>query len=135
MIYAYTKVVRLITVKVWFSLQNDTVKLDFDYFVHLFEEYYLSNDPSDLGNFINGKLQFEDDLGKVDDAEDEDPGLVDHRKNSSTSVHSMDDDINPYAAASKLGNGHHSSTIKLHEEPNTCSWSAIKDRVRKCCVI
>ena len=116
-------------------MQNDTVKLDFDYFVHLFEEYYLSNDPSDLGNFINGKLQFEDDLGKVDDAEDEDPGLVDHRKNSSTSVHSMDDDINPYAAASKLGNGHHSSTIKLHEEPNTCSWSAIKDRVRKCCVI
>ena len=112
--------------------------MDFDYFVHLFEEYYLSNDPSDLGNFINGKLQFEDDVATAGkDDEDVDPGLVDHRKNSSTSVHSMDDDINPYAAASKLGsNGHHhGSTIKLHEEQTTCSWSAIKDRVLKCCVI
>ena len=24
----------------------------------LFEEYYLSDDPSDLGNFINGRLEF-----------------------------------------------------------------------------
>ena len=29
--------------------QNNTVKLDFEYFVHLFEEYYLSDDASSLG--------------------------------------------------------------------------------------
>ena len=38
--------------------QNNTKELDFDYFVSLFEEYYLSDDPSDLGNFINGRLEF-----------------------------------------------------------------------------
>ncbi len=66
--------------------------MDFDYFVHLFEEYYLSDDTAALGNFINGKLDFED----VDtDEEDADPGLLDHHDHhgSSTSVHSMDDDL------------------------------------------
>ena len=63
----------------------------------MFEEYYLSDDPSDLGNFINGRLEFpqggagSDDI--TDDEEDKDPGLVDHRANSSTSLHSMDDDL------------------------------------------
>ena len=64
-----------------FILQNNTVKLDFEYFVHLFEEYYLSDDPSDLGNFINGRLRFEDDVAPAQggDDEDVDPGLLDHR--------------------------------------------------------
>ena len=35
-----------------------TVDIDFPYFVRLFEEYYLSDNPSDLGNFVNGKLDF-----------------------------------------------------------------------------
>ena len=35
-----------------------TVDVDFPYFVRLFEEYYLSDNPSDLGNFVNGKLDF-----------------------------------------------------------------------------
>ena len=62
-------------------MQNNTVKLDFEYFVHLFEEYYLSDDPSDLGNFINGRLRFEDDVAPAQggDDEDVDPGLLDHR--------------------------------------------------------
>lgn len=34
------------------------IEIDFDYFVQLFEEYYLSDDPADLGNFVNGKLEF-----------------------------------------------------------------------------
>ncbi|XP_040577651.1 sarcoplasmic calcium-binding proteins I, III, and IV [Lepeophtheirus salmonis] len=39
--------------------KNNTLELDFDYFVHLCAEYYLSDDPSDLGNFINGKLDYD----------------------------------------------------------------------------
>lgn len=74
--------------------QNDTLELDFDYFVQLFEEYYLSDDPSDLGNFINGKLEFGDLESSDEEPENEpDPGLLDHRINSSTSIHSMDDDL------------------------------------------
>lgn len=38
--------------------QHLTITIDFDYFIQLFEEYYLSDDPSDLGNFVNGKLEF-----------------------------------------------------------------------------
>ena len=34
------------------------IQIDFQYFVQLFEEYYLSDDPADLGNFVNGKLEF-----------------------------------------------------------------------------
>ena len=74
--------------------QNHTRKLDFDYFVSLFEEYYLSDDPSCLGNFINGKLDYEADDSENEDLDFEtDPGLLDHRRTSSTSVHSMDDDL------------------------------------------
>jgi hypothetical protein len=32
--------------------------VDFPRFVQLFEEYYLSDNVADLGNFINGKLDF-----------------------------------------------------------------------------
>ena len=35
-----------------------TITIDFNYFIQLFEEYYLSDEPSDLGNFVNGKLEF-----------------------------------------------------------------------------
>ena len=34
------------------------IEIDFAYFVQLFEEYYLSDDPADLGNFVNGKLEY-----------------------------------------------------------------------------
>ena len=44
--------------------QHGLVKVDFDYFIRLFEEYYLSDDPADLGNFVNGKLEFP--LGEED---------------------------------------------------------------------
>ena len=37
---------------------HQTVRVDFPYFVKLFEEYYLSDNPADLGNFVNGKLEF-----------------------------------------------------------------------------
>merc|ERR550539_819288 len=65
--------------------QNNTVDLDFDYFVNLFEEYYLSDDPSDLGNFINGKLVFDDSPETDEDEPDfePDPGLLDHKARSS----------------------------------------------------
>ncbi len=36
--------------------------MDFPRFVQLFEEYYLSDNVADLGNFINGKLDFTADL-------------------------------------------------------------------------
>ena len=32
--------------------------IDFSTFVNLFEEYYLSDNPADLGNFVNGVLEF-----------------------------------------------------------------------------
>ena len=38
--------------------QHLTITIDFNYFVQLFEEYYLSDEPSDLGNFVNGVLEF-----------------------------------------------------------------------------
>ena len=38
--------------------QHLTIAIDFPYFVCLFEEYYLSDNPADLGNFVNGKLDF-----------------------------------------------------------------------------
>jgi len=49
-----------------------TVDVDFPYFVRLFEEYYLSENPSDLGNFVNGKLDFsfEGEMSQVDEEEE-----------------------------------------------------------------
>ena len=50
--------------------QHGAVKVDFVYFVRLFEEFYLSDDPADLGNFVNGKLEFTvEEQGKVDEQE------------------------------------------------------------------
>ena len=80
-----------------FFFQNKTVQLDFDYFVQLFEQFYLSDDPSDLGNFINGKLDYNDksESGKDDShEEDEDPGLEHHKIDSNASLDSMDSDLN-----------------------------------------
>jgi len=37
--------------------QHLTININFNYFVQLFEEYYLSDDPADLGNFVNGQLE------------------------------------------------------------------------------
>ena len=52
------------------------IQIDFQYFVQLFEEYYLSDDPADLGNFVNGKLDFPktavmEVIEEEDDLEDE----------------------------------------------------------------
>ena len=38
--------------------QHLTITIDFNYFTQLFEEYYLSDEPADLGNFVNGVLEF-----------------------------------------------------------------------------
>ncbi|WAR22321.1 CEX2-like protein [Mya arenaria] len=38
--------------------QNNERKLDLEYFKQLCTEYYRSDDPGALGNFINGKLDF-----------------------------------------------------------------------------
>ena len=49
-------------------LQNSLEPLSFERFVNLFEEYYLSDNPSDLGNFVNGVLEFKFDniqVGKI----------------------------------------------------------------------
>ena len=102
--------------------QNNTVDLDFDYFVNLFEEYYLSDDPSDLGNFINGKLVFDDSPETDEDEPDfePDPGLLDHKARSSTSINSMDDDLVlesgeiPGKKKKKLEK--HASVIRLHDK-------------------
>ncbi|XP_041355701.1 sarcoplasmic calcium-binding proteins I, III, and IV-like isoform X1 [Gigantopelta aegis] len=40
--------------------QNNEKKIDMDYFKELSAEYYRSNDPGALGNFITGKLDFTD---------------------------------------------------------------------------
>lgn len=40
--------------------QNNEKKVDLEYFKELCTEYYRSDDPSALGNFINGKLDFTD---------------------------------------------------------------------------
>jgi len=116
---------------------NNTRELDFDYFVSLFEEYYLSDDPSDLGNFINGRLEYPDDDSSdaethdEQDIEDVDPGLVDHRVYSSTSLHSMDDDLhpNPVADHSKK----HTDVGEM-KSPAT-SLKKIFKRCQNCCII
>ena len=114
-----------------FSFQNNTLELDFDYFVCLCEQYYLSDDPSDLGNFINGRLEFKIDDSKDDDSDDsdDDPGLVDHRANSSTSIHSMDDDLNNLKKPDQLKKS--KSVIRLHEH----KISPVKRIYHTCCCI
>lgn len=98
--------------------QNKTVVLDFDYFVQLFEQFYLSDDPSDLGNFINGKLDYNQE--EDSDGEDEDPGLEDHKIDSNASLDSMDSDM------------------KKHDKKPTSKIQQLKKRilmVSDCCVI
>ena len=51
------------------------VDIDFPYFVKLFEEYYLSDDPCDLGNFVNGKLDF-----SLAESEFEEPVMTEEEK-------------------------------------------------------
>ena len=111
-----------------FLFQNNTIVLDFEYFVKLFEEFYLSNDPADLGNFINGKLDYDD------DSEVEDPGLLEHRTESTTSIHSMDEDLR--TGPNGIQDRAHStrkSTIRLHESKSLDELcQGIK---KKCCTI
>ena len=47
--------------KVFFPLfQNNEKKVDLQYFKELCTDYYRSDEPGSLGNFINGVLDFED---------------------------------------------------------------------------
>ena len=83
----------LVIIPLSIYFQNNAVKLDFDYFVQLFEQYYLSDDPSDLGNFVNGMLDFSA-MGDDDSGEDEeDPGAEDRTIDSNVSLDSMDSDL------------------------------------------
>ena len=103
--------------------------MDFDYFVQLFEQFYLSDDPSDLGNFINGKLDYND--VHDNDESDEDPGLEDHKMDSNASLDSMDSDLKGKPKSSKKDND---NTIRLHE---TCK-KKIKEKCNdawECCII
>ena len=86
--------------------------MDFDYFVQLFEQYYLSDDPSDLGNFINGKLDFNSNSESGnEESDDEDPGLEDHKIDSNASLDSID------AGVKKKNKKADGETIKLCEHP------------------
>ena len=40
---------------------NDQEKLDYYYFKKLLLQFYFSDDECSLGNFVTGKLSFEDD--------------------------------------------------------------------------
>jgi len=40
-------------------MQDGEKELNLNYFRELALEFYLSNDASDLGNFINGQLKYE----------------------------------------------------------------------------
>ena len=42
--------------------QGDSKRVDFDYFRSMALEYFRSNDPAAVGNYINGKLDFNDDV-------------------------------------------------------------------------
>jgi len=107
--------------------KNKTVVLDFDYFVQLFEQFYLSDDPSDLGNFINGKLDYND---IHDEDSDEDPGLEDHKVDSNASLDSMDSDLKNKPKAQK----DHGDTIRLHESCKKMIKEKCNDAM-ECCVI
>ena len=67
------------------------------------------------------------------DVEDVDPGLVDHRINSSTSLHSMDDDLHPQLDLQKETkiniNGHHDIS---QETPLKKIFQRCKN---ECCII
>ncbi|XP_070178166.1 calexcitin-2-like isoform X2 [Littorina saxatilis] len=49
---------------------NNEHKVDLACFKTLSAEYYRSNDPSALGNFITGRLDFEDDIKDIKDIKD-----------------------------------------------------------------
>lgn len=122
---------------------NNTKELDFDYFVSLFEEYYLSDVPSGLGNFINGRLEFPVEEGSDAEAnedevdiEDVDPGLVDHRINSSTSLHSMDDDLHPEIDLENGKKHHNTNQESSHEVGLVSSMKKMLKKGREtCCII
>lgn len=103
--------------------------MDFDYFVQLFEQFYLSDDPSDLGNFINGKLDYND-IHDNDDS-DEDPGLEDHKVDSNASLDSMDSDLKGKPKKSKKDHG---ETIRLHESCKKVIQEKCNDAF-ECCII
>ena len=95
--------------------------LDFDYFVQLFEQYYLSDDPSDLGNFINGILDFNSMADDGSGADDEDPGAEDRTIDSNASLDSMDSDMK-----------------EKDKDQKPCKFQQLKKRIMmasECCTI
>ena len=95
--------------------------------MQLFEQFYLSDDPSDLGNFINGRLDYND---IHDEDSDEDPGLEDHMVDSNASLDSMDSDLKNKRKAQK----EHGDTIRLHESCKKMIKEKCNDAM-ECCVI
>lgn len=73
--------------KACFTLFTDhsTLPLDFQYFVRLFEEFYLSDDPTHLGNFVNGKLDFS--VAREAEGENEDEESIEEM------IQKMNDDL------------------------------------------
>ena len=119
----------------YYFLQNNTADLDFEYFVRLFEEYYLSDNPSDLGNFINGRLEFEtEEQGADSGSEEEDPGLVDHQAYSSTSLHSMDDDLHPEMENGSHHN-HHQKKVETVGGGEPSAFKRLCDTMKSCWVV
>ena len=118
----------LLSSSIFYIFQNKTVVLDFDYFVQLFEQFYLSDDPSDLGNFINGKLDYND--VHDNDESDEDPGLEDHKVDSNASLDSMDSDLKNKPKSQKDNN----ETIRLHESCKKIIKEKCDDAM-ECCTI
>ena len=106
--------------------------------MQLFEQYYLSDDPADVGNFINGKLDFTegDDGDEESEDEDCDPGALEHKADSNDSLHSMDDDLNPIKPkkGSKSGGNKESSTIRLHERAKKFVTEKCDD-ASSCCAV
>ena len=106
--------------------------------MQLFEQYYLSDDPADVGNFVNGKLDFTEGDDGDEESEDEnsDPGRLEHKADSNTSLNSMDDDLKSSKTkkSSKTGGNKGSSTIRLHERAKKYVTEKCDD-ASSCCVV
>lgn len=79
-------------------------------------------------------MYFNFEIGNSDseeeDVEDVDPGLVDQRANSSTSLHSMDDDLQ--AQPSQTSNGVKWQAQESHQNPGPLK--KILSNFKSCCI-
>ncbi|XP_023349795.1 calexcitin-2 isoform X1 [Eurytemora carolleeae] len=97
--------------------QNSLEPLSFERFVNLFEEYYLSDNPSDLGNFVNGVLEFKFDNIQVEAEEEDEDDLLEEY-----SAHKEDDLMNNEAEMVKH---------KEKEKEKTNKFKKIFRRIKK----